>query len=107
MPQDDSITTLSEETYDAVLAPELLSLAKKARDLGSQGVILYVTFDGGEGRTVEVTEEGALNPAVEMVRFAAEANGNADLLISALRRYAKKHGHNSCALGALDALDAI
>jgi hypothetical protein len=99
--------SLPEKVYDEVLAPELKALAQKCKENGANAVIFFVPFEGGNGVTAEIDEEGMQDPAARITYYASRCNGNADKLISALLRDAEEYGHNSVLVGTLKALRGL
>lgn len=89
----------SEEIYDKEIAPELLRLCNRCKELG-MSFVASVEFDApnaGYGRTeFQMPDEGGkLSAAQRLVHWAARSEGNIDRLFMACDRHGKLHGHSS------------
>lgn len=88
-----------EEIYDAEIAPKLLEIAKlcEQHKLGFVAAVEYAPFE--LGRTVTYPTESSV--AIRTVDWAVQSHGNADSLIWAMCRWARKKGHGSANLTIL------
>ena len=89
----------NEEIYDAEIAPELLKLCSRCKDLG-MSFVACVEFDApnhGIGRTefMMPDEVGKLSAAQRLTHWAARSAGNIDKLFMACDWHGQQHGHSS------------
>lgn len=84
---------MSEKIYDEEIAPELLKLANRCRELG-MSFIAQVEFEHGETGRTDSECPGA-SCKQKIVHWAARAEGNVDRLFLAVDRHGKEHGHSS------------
>lgn len=88
-----------EELYDQQVAPKLLELSKLCSGLGLPFVAAVEYAPYCIGRTVTLPVDSGI--AILMVDLAAQAHGNADVLIMGMMRYSQMHGHQSACLRIL------
>lgn len=89
-----------EAFYDREIAPALMELAGKCQTNGMSMVAVVEWSPGKNGRTMSIREGAGIELLV--VRWAAEAQGNADALIMGLKKHGHEHGHNSMYLHLLE-----
>lgn len=90
-----------EAFYDREIAPLLLELANKCQ-ANDMSLVASVEWEPGKaGRTMSVRDTAGI--ALNMVRWAAEAQGNADSLILRMKKHGEEYGHNSMCLHMLGA----
>lgn len=89
-----------EELYDREIAPLLREVARKCEEGGLSIVAMVEWSPGNNGRTMSIREGAGIE--LSMVRWAGDAQGNADALIFALQKHGRKHGHNSICLHLLE-----
>lgn len=91
---------MSNETfYDEEIAPKLLELAKKCEGRGIS-FLASVEFEPGEVSRTESLQKTA-GIGQKITHWAARCNGNVDILMIAIQRHAKEHGHSSAVLHLL------
>ncbi len=94
---------MPESTYDEEIAPLLLQAGRLCQQHGMSMVCMVEYEPGQFGRTTTLTENRHIG--VSMADLAVRSEGNADALIMAMMRHARKHGHSSICLGQLLQLD--
>lgn len=82
-----------EEYYDNHIAPKLMELARECEDNGLS-ILAVCEWEPGEYGSTRSSREGT-SFALRMADAALQANGNLDLFMIAMERYALEHGHNS------------
>ena len=94
----------SEQIYDAEIAPELMKLAARCKELGF-AMVASVEWEAGETGRTEAHgpwgENGIPSAKQKLVHWAARCNGNIDTFLMAVMRDAEKHGHSSIYLRML------
>lgn len=88
-----------EIMYDEAIAPKLLDLAKECEQLGLSFLAVVEFRPGETGRTISLRSGSGFG--IRLCDAAAKANGNLDVLILAIERYATKNGHSSVYLSML------
>lgn len=89
-----------EAFYDREIAPALKALGEKCQEVDFSMVAMVEWFPGETGRTMTVREGSSI--VLKLVFWAAQALGNADLLIGQMIKGGKEHGHNSIYLHHLE-----
>lgn len=84
---------MSEEIYDREIAPELLKLATRCKELG-MSFIAQVEYAPGETSRTDLELPDASSKQ-KLVHWAARCNGNVDSLFLTVDRHAAKVGHSS------------
>lgn len=93
-----------EETYDAEIAPVLLKLAERCKELGFPFAASVEWQPGETGRTESHppwNENGLPSAKQKLVHYAARCNGNIDAFLNAVMRDAEQFGHSSMYLKML------
>lgn len=95
----------NEEFYDSTIAPDLLRLCKLCQERG-MAFVACVEYDApnhGIGKTEfqPPDEKDKLSASQRLVHWAARSKGNVDVLIRAIDRHGKEHGHSSIYLQQL------
>lgn len=94
----------NEEIYDTEIAPELLKLSLRCREL-KMPFVAQVEYERGEtGRTEFCPPAtGDARPSTKQlfVHYAARCNGNIDSFLMTVIKDAEKHGHSSMYLHML------
>jgi hypothetical protein len=89
-----------EQFYDSEIAPALLELARKCQNNGLS-IAAMVEWEPGEtGKTAALAQGSGVG--IRMAETAMQAHGNVDVLIFALMKYGREHGHNSICLKVLE-----
>ena len=89
----------NEQIYDEEIAPELLRLCNRCKELG-MSFVANVEFDPaiqGVGTTefMMPDEGGKLSASQRLVHWAARSKGNIDKLFMACDQHGHKYGHSS------------
>lgn len=88
-----------EKIYDEEIAPKLLELCKRCKELEMSFIasIEYDPENSGRGTTEfqMPDEKGKLSSAQRLVHWASRCEGNIDRLFLACDRHAREHGHSS------------
>jgi hypothetical protein len=94
----------NEEIYDTEIAPALLKVSERCKELGFP-MIANVEYEHGEtGRTEFCpATNGDERPSAKqlLVHYAARCNGNIDSFLMAVIKDAEKYGHGSAYLTIL------
>jgi hypothetical protein len=88
---------VSENFYDNVIAPELARLAKLCEAQGMLSFLAQVEFARDETAETKWIAAGA-GVKTHIAHMGIACHGNVDSLIWGIKRYAKKHGHQSAEL---------
>lgn len=92
----------NEAWYDAEIAPVLLELSRKCQARKGVNFLAHVEYAKGDvGQTRWYDPESA-SISTHMAFWASASHGNIDKFLVAAMRYAKKHGHGSVFLAALE-----
>jgi hypothetical protein len=94
----------NEEIYDTEIAPQLLNISVRCRELKMPFVASVEYERGKSGRTEFCPNlNGDERPSTKQlfVHYAARCNGNVDALIMAIIKDAEKYGHGSMYLHML------
>lgn len=90
-----------EAIYDEEIAPALLTLMNRCKDLGMPAFLAYVEWEvGGGGRSVNLSQEAGIG--ARTVELAMQSHGNIDAFMMAVMRYAEQHGHSSMVIDILE-----
>lgn len=87
---------MSEQVYDAVIAPKLLEIMKLCHDHGMPFLATVEYETGRYGTSADLPADRSL--PLDWAYVAARSQGNADILISHLVKQAEERGHNSAYL---------
>lgn len=87
---------MSESAYDSEIAPKLLEIGKRCKELGMSFVALVEYSPGETGRT-HTQQPNACNEFL-LTAIAAQTRGNIDALAISWARHARKVGHGSIVL---------
>lgn len=90
---------MSEAYYDEHIAPELLRLGTLAQSNGISLLAVAEWSAGDYGTTINLVKGSSFN--IRMVEAAIRSHGNVDILIRAIMKYAREHGHSSVILKEL------
>lgn len=90
---------MSEDFYDAEIAPKLAGIAKLCEEHG-MSLVAKVEFEPGKHGTTVERREGASYPML-LAEWAAMCNGNVDLLTWKIMAHAREHGHSSAQLSVM------
>lgn len=89
----------NEEIYDSEIAPELMKLCARCKELGIAFVasVEYDAPNSGRGRTEfqPPDEADKCSAAQRIVHWASRCNGNIDALFNACNCHGREHGHSS------------
>lgn len=92
-----------EDFYDKEIAPGLLELATKCREVGIPFLFLAEITPETTGETVSVPAKGkGLGIKALMTYWAIISRGNADHLIMKMLKHSKEYGHNSVFIHMLE-----
>lgn len=93
---------MSEQIYDAEIAPKLQELAELCKKHGLSFVAVCEYATGQTGLTfTSPMDEDTTGATMFLAQTAALARGNFDALTFALMRHARKFGHSSMILKQL------
>jgi hypothetical protein len=96
-----------EEIYDSEIAPALLKIATRCKELGFPFVAAVEwdsAVEGQRGRTEFCPKDDEKRPSAAQLlcHYAARSNGNIDSMLMAVMRGARQYGHSSIYLKMLD-----
>lgn len=90
-----------EETYDTEIAPVLMAIANRCKELG-WSMVASVEWQVGETGRTEThpawNVDGLPSAKQKLVHYAARCHGNIDAMLMACIRDAEKYGHSSAYL---------
>ena len=89
----------NESVYDAEIAPLLLQVADRCKELGMPFIASVEFAPGSIGKTEVVMHK--MSFAQRLAHYAVRAYGNVDKLILGINKYAKEYGHSSVFLQSI------